>query len=196
MNGSHLSRRAAVAGLGLFALAGCGGPDASNNGPELGTVEQGINVATNGSFETNAIGASNFVVLNPGSNALPGWTITSSIKVMKSPYKAAQDGVQSIDLNGVDAGSLYQDVPTVIGTSYSVTFWTSVSPACATVTRSATLNIGTSSSKFSAVSGAWGSYPRTYGFTATSDVTRIRFTSTSTGVNCGLAIDNFQVKGP
>ncbi|RKH96645.1 DUF642 domain-containing protein [Corallococcus sp. AB038B] len=195
MNGNHMLRLGTLVGFGLFTLAGCGGPDAALTEPELSSVEQGINVATNGSFETHAIGSVNSVILNAGSTALPGWTITSAIKVMKSPYKAAQDGVQSIDLNGYDWGSLYQDVPTVVGAYYSITFYASVSPACATVRREATISYGPKTSAFSTTSGAW-SQPRMYGFTATSTTTRIEFTSTSTFTNCGLAIDNFKVSGP
>ncbi|MFP2902500.1 hypothetical protein [Corallococcus sp. 4LFB] len=51
MNRKHVLRCSAVAGFGFFALAGCGGPDAVINAPELGKAEQGITVSTNGSFE-------------------------------------------------------------------------------------------------------------------------------------------------
>ncbi|NNB99543.1 hypothetical protein HI113_37225 [Corallococcus exiguus] len=94
MNGNHMLRLGTPVGFGLFTLAGCGGPDAARTEPELSSVEQGINVATNGSFETHAIGSSNYVILNAGSTALPGWTITSAIKVMKSSYKAAHENLR------------------------------------------------------------------------------------------------------
>ncbi|NOK17681.1 DUF642 domain-containing protein [Corallococcus carmarthensis] len=194
MNGKQMLRRGAVLGFGFIALAGCGGPDAVINDPELGNVEQGILVSTNGSFELNSIGASNYVVLSAGSTALPGWTITAGIKVMKNTYKTPQNGVQSIDLNGLGAGSLYQDVPTVVGGGYTVTFYVSNSPNCATVSRSATINYGPSSASFSNASASWGL--RTYVFNATSTTSRITLTSTSGGVGCGLAIDNLQVNGP
>ncbi|QAT85179.1 MAG: DUF642 domain-containing protein [Myxococcaceae bacterium] len=194
MNGMQLLRRGAVVGFGFFALMGCGGPDTVIQDPELGDVEQGINVATNGSFENNAIGNFNYVVLNAGSTALPGWTITAGIKVMKNTYKTPQNGVQTIDLNGLGAGSLYQDVPTVVGAGYTVTFYVSNSPTCTTVSRSATINYGPSSASFSNSSASWGL--RTYVFNATSTTSRIKLTSTSGGVGCGLAIDNLQVNGP
>ncbi|MBZ4371187.1 DUF642 domain-containing protein [Corallococcus interemptor] len=194
MSGKQMLRRSAVVGFGFFALMGCGGPDAVSQEPELGNVEQGINVATNGSFENNVIGNFNYVVLNAGSTALPGWTITAGIKVMKNTYKTPQNGAQTIDLNGLGAGSLYQDVPTVVGAGYTVTFYVSNSPACATVSRSATINYGPSSASFSNASASWGL--RTYVFNATSTTSRIQLTSTSGGVGCGLAIDNLQVNGP
>ncbi|MBZ4331737.1 DUF642 domain-containing protein [Corallococcus sp. AS-1-12] len=194
MNRKQMLRRSAVVGFGFFALMGCGGPDAVSQEPELGNVEQGINVATNGSFENNVIGNFNYVVLNAGSTALPGWTITAGIKVMKNTYKTPQNGAQTIDLNGLGAGSLYQDVPTVVGAGYTVTFYVSNSPACATVSRSATINYGPSSASFSNASASWGL--RTYVFNATSTTSRIQLTSTSGGVGCGLAIDNLQVNGP
>ncbi|RKI42040.1 DUF642 domain-containing protein [Corallococcus sp. AB049A] len=194
MNGKKVLRCSAVVGFGFFALTACGGPDAVIQEPELGNVEQGINVASNGSFENNAIGNFNYVVLNAGSTALPGWTITSGIKVMKNTYKTPQNGVQSIDLNGLGAGSLYQDVPTVVGAGYTVSFYVSNSPACATVSRSATINYGPSSASFSNASASWSA--RSYVFNATSTTSRIQLTSTSGGVGCGLAIDNLQVNGP
>ncbi|NRD59367.1 MULTISPECIES: DUF642 domain-containing protein [Corallococcus] len=196
MNGKQMLRRGAVVGFGFFALMGCGGPDAAIQEPELGNVEQGVVVSTNGSFENNNIGNFNYVVLNAGSTALPGWTITGGIKVMKNTYKAAQSGIQSIDLNGLGAGSLYQDVPTVVGGGYTVSFYVSNSPTCTTVSRSATLNYGPSTASFSNSSGTWSTFPRTYVFNATSTVSRIELISTSGGVGCGLAIDNLTVTGP
>jgi choice-of-anchor C domain-containing protein len=195
MNDKHLLRRGAALGLCVFALAGCGGPDSAViNEPAVGNVAQGVNVISNGSFENNVIGNVNYVVLNAGSTALPGWTITSGIKVLKNSYKAAQNGVQSIDLNGLGAGALYQDVPTVVGGGYTVSFYVSNSPACATVSRSATIDYGPSSASFSNASASWSL--RSYVFNATSTTSRITLTSTSGGVGCGLAIDNLQVNGP
>ena len=115
MNRNQLLRRGVVLGLGFFALVGCGGTDAVIQDPDVASVEQGINVATNGGFEANAIGNFNYVQLNAGSTALPPWTITGSIKVMKNSYKLPAGGVQSIDLNGSSAGSITQYVPTVVG---------------------------------------------------------------------------------
>ncbi|RYZ37291.1 MAG: DUF642 domain-containing protein [Myxococcaceae bacterium] len=194
MNRNHFMRRGAAVGLALFALAGCGGPDAVIQDPDVGNVEQGINVVSNGSFEVNVIGNFNYVVLNTNSTALPPWTIAAGIKVLKASYKTPQAGAQSIDLNGLGAGSLYQDVPTVIGSGYTVTFYVSNSPGCTTVSRSATLNYGPSTASFSNASATWSL--RTYVFTATTNPSRIQLTSTSGGVGCGLAIDNLQVNGP
>ncbi|MCY1047299.1 DUF642 domain-containing protein [Corallococcus sp. bb12-1] len=193
MNRNHFMRRGAALGLGLFALAGCGGPDAVINDPDLGNVEQGVNVASNGSFEVNVIGNVNYSIVT-GSSALPPWTITAGIKVLKASYKTPQAGAQSIDLNGAGAGSLYQDVPTVVGQGYTVTFYLSNSPGCTTVSRSATLNYGPSTTSFSNASATWSL--RTYVFNANSTTSRIQLTSNSGGVGCGLAIDNLQVNGP
>jgi hypothetical protein len=182
-------------GLGLFALVGCGGPDANVvNEPDLGNVEQGIVVSTNGDFENNNIGASNYVILSAGSTALPGWTVTSGIKVMKNTYKSTVSGVQSIDLNGYGAGSIEQYVPTVVGGGYTLTFYVSNSPNCVGVSRSMQVAYDTRTASTSNTTASWSI--RTYTFNATTTSSLIRLTSTSGGVGCGLAVDALTVTGP
>ncbi|RKG98600.1 DUF642 domain-containing protein [Corallococcus sp. CA053C] len=194
MNRKQLLRRGTVLGLGFFALAGCGGTDAVIQDPDVASVEQGLNVATNGGFEANAIGNFNYVQLNAGSTALPPWTITGSIKVLKNPYKVPAGGVQSIDLNGSSAGSVTQYVPTVVGGGYTLSFYVSNSPGCTTVSRSMDIAYDTRTASTSNASATWSL--RTYTFNATTTSTLIKLTSTSGGVGCGLAIDNLTVNGP
>lgn len=195
MNRMQLLRRGTVLGLGIFALAGCGGPDAVIQDPDVATVEQGINVASNGSFETNAIGNFNYVTLSAGSTALPPWTIGGAgIKVMKSPYKAPVAGLQTIDLNSSNAGSISQYVPTVVGAGYTLSFAVSNSPTCVGVSRSMDIIYDTRTASTSSTSGSWS--PRSYTFNATTTSTLIKLTSTSGGATCGLAIDNLTVNGP
>ena len=196
MNRKQLLRRGTVLGLGFFALAGCGGPDAVIQDPDVATVEQGINVASNGSFETNAIGNFNLVVLEAGSTALPPWIIGGAgIKVMKSPYKTPVEGLQTIDLVGEEgAGSIVQYVPTVVGAAYILSFSLSNSPGCVGLPRSVNVLYDTLTASTSSTGSSW-SY-RTYRFKATTSSTLIKLTSTSGGATCGLAIDNLTVNGP
>jgi choice-of-anchor C domain-containing protein len=191
-------RRGSVAGVGLaLALAGCGGQEqgAASGSEALGTQAQALNVVTNGSFEQQAIGYSNYVNLSAGSTQLTGWTVTGGIKVMHSRYKATANGYQCIDLNGsYGAGAVSQNVPTVPGSGYTVRFAISNSPNCATSWRYGTLTFGTQSVSLSNASGAW--QYRSYVFNATDSSTVLKLASTSTGVGCGLAIDDLTVTGP
>ena len=196
MNLKRMMCGGAVLGL---VLMGCGGmepnvePDEAPT-PELGSTEQGLNVLVNGSFESAPAGVYNYQILSTGSTALPNWTIGGSIKVMNSSYKTAASGTKSVDLNGNGAGSISQTVPTVVGAGYTVRFALSNSPNCATSWRYGTVTYGPSSASISNASGTWAY--RSYVFNATSTSSLIKFESTSTGVACGLAIDNITVDGP
>lgn len=201
MNLKRIIRGGVVLGVGLgLALTGCGGVEPSVEAdeaslPELGTIKQGLNVVTNGSFESAPAGVYNFQNLSAGSTALPGWTIGGGIKVMHNTYKTPASGTKSVDLNSsYGAGSISQTVPTVVGAGYTVRFAISNSPNCATTWRYATLTYGPSTVSLSNASGAW--QYRSYVFNATSTSSLIKFESTSTGVGCGLAIDNITVDGP
>jgi choice-of-anchor C domain-containing protein len=200
MNLKRIIRGGAVLGLGLgFTLTGCGGVEphvepGETATPELGTAEQGLNVLVNGSFESAPAGVYNYQILSTGSTALPNWTIGGSIKVMNSSYKTAASGTKSVDLNGNGAGSISQMVPTVVGAGYTVRFAVANSPNCATTWRYATVTYGPSTASISNASGTWAY--RSYVFNATDTSSLIKFESTSTGVACGLAIDNITVDGP
>ncbi|WP_158623505.1 DUF642 domain-containing protein [Corallococcus sp. CA053C] len=196
MNRMQLLRRGAVLGLGFFALGGCGGTDAVIQDPDMASVEQGLNVATNGSFETNDIGTASSVFLSAGSTALPGWIVDAGgIKVMKNTYKVPSSGTQSIDLNGNGAGSITQYVPTVVGTNYTLSFYVSNSPGCATSSRSMKVTYDTHTASTSNNTGSvWNI--RNYRFQATTNATLIKLTSTSAGVECGIAVDQVVVNGP
>ncbi len=194
INVNRVIGKRAVLGVGLTLLA-CGPMEPTVAGePELSSVQQGLNVEINGSFESAPAGVYNYTTLYAGSTALPGWTIGGGIKVMNSSYKTAAQGTKSVDLNGNGAGSVSQMVPTVVGAGYTVRFALANSPNCATTWRYGTVTYGPSSASISNASGTW-SY-RSYTFNATSTSSLIKFESTSTGVACGLAIDNVTVTGP
>lgn len=192
----RIIRSAAVVGLGLgLVLMGCGGQELTETAsPEMGTVEQGLVVSTNGSFEAAPAGSYNYTILSAGATTLTNWTIGGSIKVMHSTYKTAAQGTKSVDLNGYGAGSVEQMVPTVVGGGYTVRFAVANSPGCTGVSRSATLTYGPSTASFSNTLAGW-TY-RSYVFNATSTSSLIKFASTSGGVSCGLAIDDITVTGP
>lgn len=191
---NRIIRKGAVLGVGV-ALVGCG-PMEPNEAmsPGMETVEQGLEVATNGSFEAAPAGTYNYTILSSSSTTLTNWTIGGSIKVMNNSYKVPAHGTKSIDLNGNGAGSVSQMVPTVVGAGYTVRFAVANSPNCATSWRYATVTYGPSSASISNANAGW-SY-RSYVFNATSTSSLIKFESTSTGQTCGLAIDDITVTGP
>ena len=80
----------------------------------------------NGSFEEKTSGSpptSGYVYLAGGSDVIKGWLVGGhSIDWVHKDYWASSDGNLSIDLNGLDAGSISQTFDTVPGTSYQVLF--------------------------------------------------------------------------
>lgn len=81
------------------------------------TTPASAQLIVNGSFET------------PGSSgvlpatAIPGWTASSgNFEVIGSNYWQPYHGSQSIDLNGVQVGTIFQDILTSIGSTYSLSF--------------------------------------------------------------------------
>lgn len=184
----------AVAGLALM-LSACGGPETLEAGSqeELGTAEQRLNKVTNSGFEAAPPGSYNYTVLTAGATTLTNWVIGGSIKVMSNSYKTPNSGTKSIDLNGYGAGSIEQTIPTVAGNGYTVRFYVALPPSC-TGTRTAQLTYGPSVASVSNSLPGWT--VRTFAFTATTSSTLIKLESTSGGVSCGLAIDDFTVDGP
>ncbi|WP_224244196.1 DUF642 domain-containing protein [Hyalangium gracile] len=188
--------KAAALGVGM-ALTGCGPMDASEaTGPGLETLEQGLQVVTNNSFEAAPSGSYNYQDLSPGSTALTNWTIggAGGVKVMNSSYKTAAQGTKSVDLNSsYGPGNVSQLVPTVVGAGYTLRFAIANGPNCGSQWRYGTVTYGPSSASISNSLPGW-TY-RTYVFNATSTSSLIKFESTSSG-GCGIAIDDVTVTGP
>ena len=94
----------------------------------LAGVQTAFAVGTNGSFETGT-DPGVFTTLAPGdSTTITDWTVGASGVDYIGTYWVASDGVRSIDLNALDAGSISQTFPTVIGATYDVTFDLSGNP--------------------------------------------------------------------
>jgi len=152
---------------------------------------------TNGSFETGTYvdGGSGFEQLNVGDTSIDGWTVDAGSVDWIGTYWPAQDGSMSIDMSGVDAGTISQTLTTTIGNTYTVSFFLSGNPAGPPIVK--TLDV-------SATGAAAASYtydasgndltnmnwtPETYTFLATNASTTLSFVSTTPGA-FGPAIDN------
>lgn len=172
----------AIGGLAAIALAGA---TLAFTGP------------TNGSFETGTFvdGGLGFEQLNAGDTSIAGWTVDAGSVDWIGTYWPAQDGSMSIDMSGIDAGTISQTLATTIGNTYTVSFFLSGNPAGPPTVK--TLDVG-------ATGGATASYTydvtgndlshmnwtlKTYTFLATSASTTLSFVSTTAGA-FGPAIDN------
>ena len=157
-------------------------------------------LVSNGGFEIPN-GVNPYQVFGAGSN-LPGWTVESGTVEIVGPYWQAPEGSQSLDLNGIfeDIGTIYQDVPTVIGQAYKVRFAYAGNPECgATVAiksfkvfwndgEIASLQFDTTGK--SVADMGWQYYEGVV--TASSASSRLKFKSTSPSF-CGAALDDISL---
>ena len=161
----------------------------------------------NGSFESFDSGAANVYCTggidfcgqyNAGNSGITGWTIGgSSVDVVGVVGWTASNGAWSIDLSGVDAGSLSQNFDTVAGTSYQVTFDLGGNFLGGSGIKTGSVSAAGSSQSLSfdnATSTAtnMGWTHQSFTFVATGTSTVLSFAST-TGGDAGIALDNITI---
>jgi choice-of-anchor C domain-containing protein len=175
----------AIGGLAAVALSGAA---LAFSGPTNASFETGTYVDNSFGFEQ----------LNAGDTSLDGWTVDAGSVDWIGTYWPAQDGSMSIDMSGLDAGTLSQTFATTVGNTYTVSFYLSGNPAGPPAVK--TLNVsatgGTVSSySFDASANTLSSMiwtQETYSFLATGTSTTLSFVSTTPGP-FGPALDNVVV---
>ena len=156
----------------------------------------GVNLITNGSFETGAHSASSVQVLFSGSTAIDGWSVTSgSVDWIQSALWPAQSGTYSLDMNGNGPGEIAQSFATVSGTTYLVQFYlaANTNPANSTVTLSANATGGIPVSYTVNVVSPIAWALQSYTFTATGAATTLTFAGDPNSGASGPALDNVSV---
>lgn len=84
------------------------------------------NVLVNGGFESPAV--SGYKTVNSPSS-FSGWTVaTGGVDIVAHNFYAPASGLQSLDLNSVASGSVFQNVATIPGHSYLLTFAFAANP--------------------------------------------------------------------
>ncbi|MGL4555825.1 MAG: choice-of-anchor C family protein [Gemmataceae bacterium] len=157
-------------------------------------------IITNGSFETGPSNPGNFTTLGNGNTSITGWTVGGvGIDYIHSGYWEAAAGAHSLDLSALRAGSISQDIATIINTTYTVTFYLAGNPngAPTTKTLEVTADGGQDQSYTFNITGkrrpiGMGWVARTYTFTAGEATTTLTFTSLSNTAN-GPALDNVSI---
>jgi len=97
---------------------------------------------TNGSFETGTHSSGSFDALAAGNTNLTDWSIDSGSIDWIGSYWQAADGSRSLDLNGVEPGTISQTLATTVDNTYTVTFFLSGNPAGGPLAK--TLTVGAS----------------------------------------------------
>jgi len=178
----------------------------------LAATDARAGLITNGSFEnTNNTftGDANSVdVLSSGSTAIPGWTTTNGVPTawIKSgnPYDIpAADGDYFLDLTSYSNvgtyGGVAQSVATVAGTSYVVTFDLGYGGSSGTFAGPVSVLVSAAGTSGTLTSGSgrpnpavWT--PESFTFTATSSLTQLDITGTSTAGGQYIGLDNVDVE--
>lgn len=108
----------------IAALALVGAADASGAATAAAGATPkpcGPNLVSNGSFEKGTTPGS-WLTIKTDSSDLDDWTVSKGTVDIVGSLWPASDGDRSIDLDGTSFGAILQDVRTVPGTTYVVTF--------------------------------------------------------------------------
>jgi len=160
------------------------------------TANTGAASIPNGSFESGPQTQDIYLEIPAGDPSITGWTVGGAGIDYKATYWLASDGNRSIDLNQSNSGSIQTTLTTTPGTLYTIRFDMAGNvygpPATKTMRVTATpgglpRNYSFDTTGKSSSSMGWTT--ESYSFTASSNVTVLKFTSTTLGAH-GPAIDN------
>lgn len=150
------------------------------------------------SFNQDALATTNIVSNGSFENGLTSWTVGGDGVDKLSTGWQASDGIWTIDLSALGAGSVSQNIATVVGTIYDVTFDMSGNPTDAPDTKSLTVSAAGNSQTYNYTTpiGSTKStlvyVPNTFSFTATSTTATLTFTSNNDQAN-GPMLDNIAI---
>lgn len=169
------------------------------------TAHAQYGLISDGGFESPAIGdgpTDRHVLLLSAPTNFDGWVVESGNIQITSHYRwNVDEGIQAVDMNGNTNGTIYQDVPTIPGHQYQVSFlmagdaskqvpvktmdlwWGSTNEG---LTNMGTFTFDTTGQTLTNLQ--WARYVIT-NLVADSDISRVRFQSTTTNV-WGPALDD------
>ena len=154
---------------------------------------QGPNLVRDGSFELPDVPGPWETFYAP--TTMGPWTVESgSIDLVDETYWLPAHLQQSIDLNGLTAGAIYQDVATVPGTTYSLSFAVASAPDFPSARQVVQVTFGDQSHVFKVPADSAWRLGR-FAVTATETSTRLKFQSLGggNGGNAGPALDRVLV---
>jgi choice-of-anchor C domain-containing protein len=163
------------------------------------TVEKTKNILVNGSFEEGPVPVGDgFVMLDKGSTAIKGWTVTQgTLDYVDSAYWQSADGKRSLDMNGVEAGGIAQTFKSKKGQKYRVTFSMAGNPNGGPAEKKLRVSAAGKNMEFT-FDGSGKSRPdmgwvsKSWDFVANADETTLEFLSLIEG-DAGAALDNVVV---
>jgi len=170
----------------MLAIGSIGGPaPASAAASEL---------MINGGFEQANLPLNSWDVFP----TITGWSTAygAGIEFQNANAGAAHTGTYKVELDSYNSSAMYQDITTIPGLSYTVSFWVSPRPGVSAADNvlSASWNGGLLETIYSGVGGSatvWTQYA--YTVTATSTVTRLQFADVGISNSFGSYLDDVSV---
>lgn len=156
-------------------------------------------IIQNGDFEEPVISPNTLVEYSKGQS-FQNWVVASGSVDLIGGYWISEHGAQSIDLDGSNAGTIYQDVPTSSGASYTLSFYLAGNPVCAPAVKKMQVKWGSTlvatvsfnTAPYSVSHMGWKEY--SYSIRSTGPITRLSFVSLTQSL-CGPALDNVVING-
>jgi choice-of-anchor C domain-containing protein len=181
----------AMIALGIFAM------------PTQATAD----LILNGSFELGLSNIGSFTTLDsPDSSSITDWTVSAGSVDYIGTYWNASDGVRSLDMDGVTAGTISQTIGTVVGQTYQVLFDISGNadgpPTTKTLGIVASVNAGSNTYTYTLPGGTDGNHnllwvTEAFVFTANTNLTTLSFSSLDNNPDSitafGPALDNVRM---
>ncbi|MBN9060826.1 MAG: choice-of-anchor C family protein [Rhizobiales bacterium] len=153
----------------------------------------------NGSFESASVNpGAGFTSLSAGSTAITGWTVGGAGVDYIGTYWQASDGVRSIDLNRLNAGSITQIVNGLTtGLTYTVKFDLAGNPDGAPTVKAAVAVAGVDTNFYTfdttgASHSAMNWSTQSFSFVALAPTITLTFASGTAGAY-GAALDNVSI---
>lgn len=151
------------------------------------------NLVSNGSFEANQLGSGSWTVFaNP-----VGWTTSGgSLELRNNVAGSAQDGNMYAELDGYGNMAISQTLSTVVGQTYTLSFWFSDRTGVAVDSNGISWSVGALSGLVNGPyngtgNNVWQQFTTT--FTATSTSTVLSFAGAGTSDSLGSSLDNISV---
>ncbi len=164
-----------------------------------GTLKVGLNTVANGGFEQLPVtNTASYDTVPAGSTQLAPWSVVSGSVDHIGEYWDADEGVQSLDLDGAAPGAIQQSIPTIAGQTYRVDFSysanpdrTSGTPGMTVKADGATLDTFTHPYGYTRPTITWDRGAAS--FTAQEATTALEFASTNSAGGFGIAVDDVSV---
>jgi choice-of-anchor C domain-containing protein len=161
------------------------------------------NLIVNGGFEQPLTPPGGFVTLFAGSSAMAPWVIVAnSVDVVNNGYWPAFEGLNSLDLDGNNPGTIQQTFATTPGVPYNLRFWYANNADASALTRTANVLVTGAGTLLNQNISHTGSTRANMNYTlfsaefiADSASTTLRFTSTDESTSpFGVVLDAVSVE--